>query len=129
MEHPEILPLIVIVIGVLLSSLKKKPQQPLPPVLPQSQPQPPLVAPIPSVEAYTGDKRSDKSAGIETPLIPTAATTIPELPAKPETTKMPTADSIEAVDDAYSSVPHPDVPVGKDWRRAIIAHEILKRKF
>ena len=30
--------------------------------------------------------------------------------------------------DAYDE-PHPDVPESHDWRRAIIAHEILKTKF
>lgn len=128
MENPEILPLIVIVIGVLLSSLKKKPKQTLPPAVPQPKPQPPLGMPIPDVETEVSDNSPAKSAGTEIPPIPKIATAAPKLPTIPKTPKIPTADSI-AADDAYSSIPHPDVPVGKDWRRAIIAHEILKRKF
>ena len=31
-------------------------------------------------------------------------------------------------EDAYAE-PHPDVPRNEDWRRAVIAHEILKTKF
>lgn len=31
-------------------------------------------------------------------------------------------------EDAYAE-PHPDVPRNDDWRRAVIAHEILKTKF
>lgn len=126
MEHPEILPLIVIVIGVLLSS-RKKPKQTLPPAVPQ--PEQPQVMPIPCIQTADEDKSAAKSAGIEAKPIPAATTKMPELPTMPKEPKAPAADSIAACDDAYSSIPHPDVPVGEDWRRAIIAHEILKRKF
>lgn len=110
MEHPEILPLIVIVVGILLSSLKKKPK---PPTISRTAPEP--------------QWQHDSTTPPEIPKEPRA-----KAAPKPRAKRMPDIPStpIPADDDnAYSSEPHPEVPVGEEWRRAIIAHEILKRKF
>lgn len=53
----------------------------------------------------------------------------PYIPSTPDeegvhSVPIPAADD----DDAYAE-PHADVPVENEWRRAIIAHEILKTKF
>ena len=58
-----------------------------------------------------------------------------DVPTKPYVPASPRDEGVHAVklpeivaEDAYAE-PHPDVPVAADWRRAIIAHEILKTKF
>lgn len=126
MEHPEILPLIVIVIGILLSSLRQKSKKAT------SNTMPPKI-PVPS----------NRANGHGT--MPTIKSSIPDEPMKPKTaTKIknqrvasiiqpPEEEGKQSVtalinDDAYSQS-HPDLPTDKDWRKAIIAHEILKRKF
>lgn len=122
MEHPEILPLIVFVVGILLSSLKKKPKM-----------------------SGTGSKYNEVPGSADVPQIPEVAKCddasepyqdeyddetlkpkVPELPIIPDEKEH--KPIVIETDDAYAE-PHPDVPVGADWRRAIIAHEILKRKF
>lgn len=127
MEHPEILPLLVVIIGVLLSSLKKRKQdtgESVPPPIPSQPQRIPDVATIPLPTAKTNrhksakkQKKSRPSASI--PLVP------PPLSGQEEGTR-----SIKNVTpDAAYAIPA-DAPSNvEEWRKAIIAHEILKRKF
>ena len=70
------------------------------------------------------------------PWIATSQPSVPRVHTKPNAPiQAPEKEGAHAVkvppvvtEDAYAE-PHPDVPRNEDWRRAVIAHEILKTKF
>ena len=70
------------------------------------------------------------------PWIATSQPPVPRVHTKPNAPiQAPEKEGAHAVkvppvvtEDAYAE-PHPDVPRNEDWRRAVIAHEILKTKF
>ena len=111
----EIYFLIVFVVVILFSAFAKQkkiqqqqqasPLPPEPPVVPEpwiatSQPSVPRVSKKPNAPIQSPEKE-----GAHAVKVPPAVT-----------------------EDAYAE-PHPDVPRNEDWRRAVIAHEILKTKF
>lgn len=70
------------------------------------------------------------------PWIATSQPSVPRVPKKQNAPiQSPEKEGAHAVkvppavtEDAYAE-PHSDVPRNDDWRRAVIAHEILKTKF
>lgn len=111
----EIYFLIVFVVVILFSAFAKQkkiqqqqqapPLPPEPPVVPEpwiatSQPSVPRVS-----KKQNAPIQSPEKEGAHAVKVPLAVT-----------------------EDAYAE-PHPDVPRNEDWRRAVIAHEILKTKF
>ena len=118
--------LIFIVIGILLSALKSNKQQK---VQHEARPQQPRSMAKPHQGSGPGNLPP-------IPRVAKAPATGPHhTPAKPYLPTSPSQEGVHAVpvpqivpEDAYAE-PHPDVPSSADWRRAIIAHEILKTKF
>lgn len=126
-------------------------QQPQPPVIPQDastteskqfdewfnqpKPQPEPEQPITSIEDLI--KALSKPKPPQMPK-PRAATAMPKVPTQPAQQRSIAIEPPEmegqrattvTTDDAYSQ-PTDQLPSSShDWRRAIIAHEILKRKF
>lgn len=127
-------------------------QQPQPPAIPQDastteskqfdewfnqpEPQPEPQQPITSLEDLIIAMNKPKRAP-QTPK-PRAATAMPKVPTQPAQQRSIAIEPPEmegqrattvTTDDAYSQ-PTDQLPSSShDWRRAIIAHEILKRKF
>lgn len=118
--------LIVVIIAILLSSFKKQKKTDgatprravaVPPNVEEWLPHSPVFA------ALQEQKRK---------LRPEPGTLdLPKVPYIPVT---PEQEGVHAIvppiddEDVYAE-PHPDVPAATDWRRAVIAHEILKTKF
>lgn len=77
-----------------------------------------------------------ESPVVPEPWIATSQPSVPRVSKKPNAPiQSPEKEGAHAVkvppvvtEDAYAE-PHPDVPRNEDWRRAVIAHEILKTKF
>lgn len=111
----EIYFLIVFVVVILFSAFAKQKkiqqQQQAPPLPPESPvvPEPWIATSRPSVPRVS----KKQNAPIQSPEKEGA-----------HAVKVPPA----VTEDAYAE-PHSDVPRNDDWRRAVIAHEILKTKF
>ena len=111
----EIYFLIVFVVVILFSAFAKQKKI-------QQQQQAPPLPPEPPV--------------VPEPWIATSQPPVPRVHTKPNAPiQAPEKEGAHAVkvppvvtEDAYAE-PHPDVPRNEDWRRAVIAHEILKTKF
>ena len=111
----EIYFLIVFVVVILFSAFAKQKKI-------QQQQQAPPLPPEPPV--------------VPEPWIATSQPSVPRVSKKPNAPiQSPEKEGAHAVkvppvvtEDAYAE-PHPDVPRNEDWRRAVIAHEILKTKF
>ena len=141
-EFNELIPFVVIIVVILASSFKRQKKQgttvdnnreervPTVPTAPRQSPW------IPSQQPQPTGKQPWQSpwAPSQQPQVqPRQSSKIPEqfIPESQSTEgqhsvvipPLPTPDI-----DAYDE-PHPDVPESHDWRRAIIAHEILKTKF
>lgn len=124
MDRPEIIISIIIMVGIFLSSLKKPKKTKTPTSAPQQHNKVPPLPRHPSVPPSLDDMiipitSQKKQKQSPKPFIP--------MPASEEGSHAVKVD-VAPPDDAYSE-PHPYVPKDNDWRRAIIAHEILKRKF
>ena len=141
-EFNELIPFVVIIVVILASSFKRQKKQgttvdnnreervPTVPTAPRQspwtpsqQPQPtgkqPWQSPLtPSQQPQVQPRQSSKNTE---QFIPESQST--EGQHSVVIPPLPTPDI-----DAYDE-PHPDVPESHDWRRAIIAHEILKTKF
>ena len=130
-------------------------QQPQPPAIPQDastteskqfddwfnqpEPQPETQQPITSLEDLIIALNKPKRAP-QTPK-PRAASAMPKVPKVPTQPAQQRSIAIEppemegqrattvTTDDAYSQLTDQLPSSSHDWRRAIIAHEILKRKF
>ena len=111
----EIYFLIVFVVVILFSAFAKQKKI-------QQQQQAPPLPPEPPV--------------VPEPWIATSQPSVPRVPKKQNAPiQSPEKEGAHAVkvplavtEDAYAE-PHSDVPRNDDWRRAVIAHEILKTKF
>ena len=111
----EIYFLIVFVVVILFSAFAKQKKI-------QQQQQAPPLPPEPPV--------------VPEPWIATSQPSVPRVPKKQNAPiQSPEKEGAHAVkvppvvtEDDYAE-PHPDVPRNEDWRRAVIAHEILKTKF
>lgn len=111
----EIYFLIVFVVVILFSAFAKQKKI-------QQQQQAPPLPPEPPV--------------VPEPWIATSRPSVPRVPKKQNAPiQSPEKEGAHAVkvppavtEDAYAE-PHSDVPRNDDWRRAVIAHEILKTKF
>ena len=111
----EIYFLIVFVVVILFSAFAKQKKI-------QQQQQAPPLPPEPPV--------------VPEPWIATSQPSVPRVHTKPNAPiQAPEKEGAHAVkvppavtEDAYAE-PHSDVPRNEDWRRAVIAHEILKTKF
>ena len=111
----EIYFLIAFVVVILFSAFAKQKK------IQQQQQAPPLPPEPPVVPA---------------PWIATSRPSVPRVPKKQNAPiQSPEKEGAHAVkvppavtEDAYAE-PHSDVPRNDDWRRAVIAHEILKTKF
>lgn len=122
-DHPEILPLAVFLLIILFSSLKSKSKKSAPASAPKPQ-QEPQAPPIPQSPARGSEVSGAAAATKQSGLSPRAAIGQP----KPKGTHKPSQPKPKA-EDPYA-VTHPDVPAAaNEWRKAVIAHEILKRKF
>ena len=141
-EFNELIPFVVIIVVILASSFKRQKKQgttvdnnreervPTVPTAPRQSPWIPSQHPQP-----TGKQpwQSPWTPSQQPQVQPRQSSKIPEqfIPESQSTEgqhsvvipPLPTPDI-----DAYDE-PHPDVPESHDWRRAIIAHEILKTKF
>ena len=141
-EFNELIPFVVIIVVILASSFKRQKKQgttvdnnreervPTVPTAPRQSPWIPSQHPQP-----TGKQpwQSPLTPSQQPQVQPRQSSKIPEqfIPESQSTEgqhsvvipPLPTPDI-----DAYDE-PHPDVPESHDWRRAIIAHEILKTKF
>lgn len=123
-EFNELIPFVVIIVVILASSFKRQKKQgttvdnnreervPTVPTAPRQSPW------TPSQQPQVQPRQSSK---IPEQFIPESQST--EGQHSVVIPPLPTPDI-----DAYDE-PHPDVPESHDWRRAIIAHEILKTKF
>ena len=112
----EIYFLIAFVVVILFSAFAKQKK------IQQQQQQAPPLPPEPPV--------------VPEPWIAVSQPPVPRVHTKPNAPiQAPEKEGAHAVkvppavtEDAYAE-PHPDVPHNEDWRRAVIAHEILKTKF
>ncbi|MGN1246448.1 MAG: hypothetical protein ACI4UN_07415 [Muribaculaceae bacterium] len=122
---PEILTLISFVVIIVLSAFFKQKkiqqQQQQQQAQPHRQAPPPIDAPWSKVPDFLP----------HSPGVPR----VPKVPKHKAPIQAPEKEGVHAVavpqqptEDAYAE-PHPDVPRNEDWRRAVIAHEILKTKF
>ena len=141
-EFNELIPFVVIIVVILASSFKRQKKQgttvdnnreervPTVPTAPRQSPWTPSQQPQPT---WKQPWQSPWTPSQQPQVQPRPSSKIPEpfIPESPRTEgqhsvvipPLPTPDI-----DAYDE-PHPDVPESHDWRRAIIAHEILKTKF
>ena len=141
-EFNELIPFVVIIVVILASSFKRQKKQgttvdnnreervPTVPTAPRQSPWTPSQQPQPT---WKQPWQSPWTPSQQPQVQPRQSSKIPEqfIPESQSTEgqhsvvipPLPTPDI-----DAYDE-PHPDVPESHDWRRAIIAHEILKTKF
>ena len=141
-EFNELIPFVVIIVVILASSFKRQKKQgttvdnnreervPTVPTAPRQSPWTPSQQPQPT---WKQPGQSPWTPSQQPQVQPRQSSKIPEqfIPESQSTEgqhsvvipPLPTPDI-----DAYDE-PHPDVPESHDWRRAIIAHEILKTKF
>ena len=126
-------------------------QQPQPPAIPQDastteskqfddwfnqqQPQPEPQQPITSLEDLIKALSTPKPPQMPKPRAATAMPKVPTQPAQQRSIAIEPPEmegqraTADNADDVYSQHPDQLPSSNHDWRRAIIAHEILKRKF
>ena len=126
-------------------------QQPQPPAIPQDastteskqfddwfnqqQPQPEPQQPITSLEDLIKALSTPKPPQMPKPRAATAMPKVPTQPAQQRSIAIEPPEmegqraTADNADDVYSQHPDQLPSSSHDWRRAIIAHEILKRKF